>query len=111
MEISIPLRAISINEAYQGRRFKTKKCNDYCKDFLKVAPKKNKLKGIVEIEFKFFIKSHGKADYDNLIKITQDLLVECGYVEDDRKIYKATIYKIPAKEEKIEISILPYNLK
>ena len=57
----------------------------------------------IEIEYKFYLKNHKMADYDNLIKITQDLLVHCGYIQDDRFIYKATIYKIPSKENYIEI--------
>lgn len=107
MNVKIPLKPLSINEAFQGRRFKTKKCNNFCDDFLRVAPRKEKIQGIIEIEYKFYVKNHKQADYDNMIKITQDMLVKCGYIEDDRKIYKATIYKIPSIDEKIEIEIYP----
>lgn len=107
MEITIPLKPISVNEAFQGKRFKTKKCNDFCDDFLKIAPKKEKIKGNVEIEYRFYIKNHKMEDYDNMIKITQDMIVKCGYIFDDRYIYKATIHKIPSNEEKIEIKIVP----
>lgn len=107
MKIEIPLKPISVNEAFQGRRFKTKKCKEFCEDFLKVAPRKEMIRGMIEIEFRFYVKNHQMADYDNMIKITQDMLGKnkCGYIEDDRKIYKATIYKIPSNEEKIEITI------
>lgn len=110
MQVKIPLRAISVNEAFQGRRFKTDKCNDFCDDFLKVAPRKNTVPGTVEIEYKFYVKNHKAADYDNLIKITQDMIVKCGYIEDDRKIYKATIHKIPCEiqDERIEFEIKEY---
>lgn len=105
MEITIPIRPISVNEAWQGRRFKTKKCNDYCKQFIKIAPVCKKISGIIEIEYRFYLINHKKTDYDNLIKVTQDLLKECGYIEDDRKIYKATIYKIPSKIDSVSIKI------
>ncbi|MDY0143726.1 MAG: RusA family crossover junction endodeoxyribonuclease [Bacteroidales bacterium] len=114
IEATIPIRALSINEAFQGRRFKTKDCKDFCEDFLRVAPRMQILRGIVEVEYKFHIVNHKLADYDNMIKITQDLLVEknLGYIEDDRKIYKATIYKIPCEKgrERIDILIKNYDI-
>lgn len=33
----IELKPISINEAFQGRRFKTKKCKDFENDFMLLA--------------------------------------------------------------------------
>jgi len=111
MNIKIPLKPISINEAWQGRRFKTELHKQFCKDFYLIAPKKEMIKGIIQIEFKFYMKNHKIADYDNVIKVTQDMLVKCGYIEDDRKIYKAIIYKIPSEENKIEIEIKKYKLK
>ena len=107
MEIIIPIKPISINEAFQGRRFKTKKCKDFEKSFLDIAPKKKMITGLIEIQYEFYVKNHKQADYDNLIKITQDLLKVCGYIEDDRKIYKATVYKIPSDDERIEVKIEP----
>lgn len=105
MEITIPLKAFSINDAFKGRHYKTKDCKDYEEDFFKVAPRKEMIKGMVEIEYEFFMKNHASVDYDNLIKVTQDLLVKCGYLEDDRHIYKATIWKIPSKEDRMRITI------
>lgn len=109
MKISIPLKPLSINEAFQGRRFKTKKCITFCEDFLKIAPRKKMIKGKIEIVYNFYVKNHKQADYDNMIKITQDMLVRCEYIEDDRKIYKAIIHKIPSMEEKIEVEIKAFN--
>lgn len=107
--IKIELKPVSVNEAFKGRRFKTEICEDYENDFFKVAPKREMIKGKIEIEYKFYMVNHGLSDYDNYIKITQDLLVKCGYIEDDRKIYKATIYKIPSKKNYIEIKIRTMN--
>ena len=110
MDITIPLKPVSINEAFKGRRFKTKKCKEYCNDFLLIAPRKPMVEGIVEVEYRFHVKNHKLSDYDNLIKITQDLIVEKGYIEDDRKIYKATIYKVPSERDYIEINIKKYEM-
>lgn len=105
MEIIIPIKPISVNEAFQGRRFKTKKCKEFEESFLKVAPRKEMITGLVEIQYEFYVKNHKQADYDNLVKITQDMLVKCGYIEDDRMVYKAVIWKIPSKNEVIKITI------
>ncbi len=101
----IELKPISINEAFQGKRFKTKKCKDFENDFMLLAPKRKMIKGRVEVKYKFYMKNHSRADYDNVIKVVQDLIVECGYIEDDRKIYKATIYKIPSDKDYMDIKI------
>jgi len=111
MKIEIPLRPVSVNEAWQGRRFKTEIYKIFCEQFYLIAPKKKMIKGIVQIEYRFYMKNHKMADYDNVIKTTQDMLVKCGYIEDDRKIYKATQYKIPSEEDKIEVEIKKYKLK
>ena len=105
----IELKPVSINEAFRGRRFKTKECKDFEDDFMILAPKRRMIKGEIEVEYKFYLKNHGKADYDNYIKIVQDLIVKCGYIEDDRKIYKATIYKIPSDKNYIEFKINKYG--
>lgn len=109
MKITIPLKPLSVNSAFQGRRFKTKLYKDFENDFLYLAPKRKMIKGDIEIEYKFYLKNCKMIDYDNCIKLTQDLIVKCGWIEDDRKIYKATIYKIPSKEDRIEIKIKKLN--
>ena len=111
MKIVMPLKPLSINVAFQGRRFKTKVYKDFENDFFLLAPKKKMIKGDIEIEYKFYLKNCKMSDYDNQIKCCQDLIVKCGWIEDDRKIYKATIYKIPSNEDRIEIKISKYEKK
>ena len=105
----IELKPVSINEAFQGKRFKTRKCKDFENDFMLLAPKRKMIKGKIEVEYKFHLRNHKMIDYDNCIKVVQDLIVKCGYIEDDRKIYKATIYKIPSDKDYIEIKIKNYE--
>ena len=45
------------------------------------------------------------TDYDNLIKPLQDILVKKGYIDDDRKIIEAHVYKYPALKDKILVRI------
>jgi len=103
---------LSVNDAWEGRRFKTPEYKEFEEICLYTLPKKRMLRGIVEIEYRFHLKYHKTSDYDNFIKCFQDILVKRGYIEDDRFIYKATIYKIPSEREqdRIEVIIKPYTL-
>ena len=111
MKLSIPIKALSINKAFRGRHYKTKECKDYENDLWKLLPKKEKILGRVEIHYKFYLKNHQRTDIDNLVKVTQDILVAKGYIEDDRKIYKAVVEKIPSETDSIEVEILTYPPK
>lgn len=108
----VKIKPISVNAAWQGRRFKSDEYKQYESDFNKVVPraKTKAFEGRLEIEFRFHLSNHGNCDYDNYIKCTQDLLVKKGYMKDDRYIYKATIYKIPCKagEDHFEVNIKDY---
>jgi Holliday junction resolvase RusA-like endonuclease len=106
IKVEVPIEPFSINKAFQGRRFKTKDCKYWEKCFQTLLPKRLMVIGKVGVKYRFFLKNHAMIDFDNLIKIMQDNLVKCGYIEDDRKIYKAYIEKIPCKAyNKIEIEI------
>lgn len=109
MKIEIPLKALSVNEAFYGKHVKTVKCRDYENDVMKVLKNKSCIFGPVQVHYKFYLKNHKKADYDNCIKVTQDLLVKKHYIQDDSMIYLATIEKIPSEEDKTEIEILPLD--
>lgn len=110
MDIVIPIKALSNNEAWAGRRFKSKKYKQYEKDVDKLLPRaKSTMKGEVEIHYTFYIKNYGLSDIDNLIKATQDLVVKKGYIEDDRKIVFLSAEKIKSKDEQIVIEIKSYE--
>lgn len=109
MKVSVQIKPMSINAAFKGRRFKTPECEDYESDLWSLLPREEKVTGKVEIVYRFFLVNHSRTDYDNMIKVTQDIIVKKGYIEDDRKIYRATIEKIPSKEDRIEIEIYPLD--
>lgn len=106
IKVDVPLRPISVNESFQGRRFKTKECKHWERCFMQMLPKKEMIRGKVSVVYRFFLKNHASIDYDNLLKIMQDNIVKKGYIEDDRRIYRALIEKVPCKHyDKIEIQI------
>ena len=116
IKFELKIHPISLNQAFQGRRFKTKKAKNYEEELtILLSPFKDRMVlGKLEIHYKFFLKYHATTDCDNLVKLLQDILVKQGLMEDDRKIYKYIIEKFPAKkvgetqEDRVEIEIKPY---
>ena len=105
IKVDVPCEPFSVNKAFQGRRFKTKECKHWESYFQMLLPKKTMVMGKVSVRYRFFLKNHAMVDFDNLIKIMQDNLVKAGYIEDDRKIYRAYVEKVPCRYNKIEIEI------
>lgn len=106
--MEIPLKALSVNCAFQGRRFKTKEYKDYEKD-LSWFLKGKKIEGEVEIHYKFFLKNYARTDVSNLIKLLEDCIVKNGLITDDRKVKRFTAEKFKSEEDKMEIIITKYS--
>ena len=105
--IIIPIKPISTNKLFQGRRFKTKDYDAFINAALYFAPKVPMIKGIVSLQVDFYVKNIKVSDLDNFLKGTLDLIVKAGYIEDDRFIYKITARKFKAEgeDERIELKI------
>lgn len=108
--IKINIKPLSVNECFQGRRFKTKKYKAYEKQVLLM------LKPItlppppfaVYYEFGF---SNKLADIDNPVKALQDILQK-KYNFNDKDIYLMTVEKVIVKkgEEYFKFEINHANL-
>ena len=96
--IEIKIKPLSVNECFQGRRFKTPKYKSYEIEALLKLPKlvipTRKLKVVYE-----FGLSNILADYDNIIKPFQDILQK-KYGFSDSSIWKAEIRKIKVDKGK-----------
>lgn len=105
----INIKPLSVNQVWQGRRFKTKKYKDYEKEVLLLLPNLKVPKGKLELNITFGFSSVG-SDWDNPIKPFQDILQK-KYHFNDSKVYKATIVKEMVKKgsEFIEFSIEEYK--
>lgn len=106
MVITLQIKAISVNVAWKGRRFKTDDYIQYENDCFKLI-KGTKVEGWVEIKYRFYLKNFGNTDVSNLVKLLEDIIVKCELITDDRKVVKFSAEKIKSKEDKIEIEILP----
>lgn len=101
------IKPLSVNECWQGRRFKTKKYKAYERDLLLILPameiKKEKLKLSIELGF-----SSTRSDIDNPLKPLLDILQK-KYQFNDSLIYELNIKKTITKksEEFIKVEITP----
>ena len=110
MRLSLPIKPLSINAAFQGRRFKTKEHNQYCKDVLTLLPKNQKIHGYVELRYRFYLKNWKMTDGDNLVKCLTDIIVKAEMIDDDRFIMRYVIEKFPG-DDRIEIDIAEFEKK
>lgn len=102
----IKIKPLSVNEAWQGRRFKTPAYKKYCRDLGLLLPPAVKMPdGKLEIHFTFYLSSK-LADWDNPIKPAQDIICD-KYGINDNRIYRAIVEKVDCKkgEEKIVFEI------
>lgn len=109
ISLKIDIKPISINYAFQGRRFKTKKCKEYEASLWYRLPKKPMITGDVEVFFDFFLVNYKKTDISNLVKVTEDIIVKKKYIEDDRKIVKMHLSKKKSDKDMMTITIKKYD--
>jgi len=106
MAIKLFIKPISVNEAFQGRRFKTDKYNGFQKEMLLKLPKiKLKLTGSLKVNIKYGFSST-LSDIDNPCKMVLDCLCK-KYGFDDRQIFELNQQKeiVPKGQEYIELEI------
>tara|TARA_R110000803_G_scaffold69326_2_gene131666 strand:+ start:5036 stop:5359 length:324 start_codon:yes stop_codon:yes gene_type:complete len=103
--MKILIKPLSINEAFQGKRFKTPKYKSYENHLLMLLKPLEVPKGRLKLIATFGLSSKN-ADWDNPVKPFQDCLQK-KYGFNDRNIYEAEIKKVDVKkgEEFIEFNL------
>ncbi len=69
LEATIECTPLSVNAAWQGRRYKTKAYQAYEMEVFALIPSHLRgaaIEGLVQIEYRFHLKHHKTTDYDNL---------------------------------------------
>jgi len=106
---------MSVNVAWQGRRFKTKQYLDYEQKCFILLPKRKRVEGWVRVIYTFGMdttKSFKLSDIGNFEKPLSDILVKAGYIDDDRYVVEMVLRKKLTNEGnyiQIEIEPLAYN--
>lgn len=106
--IEIPIKPLSVNEAFKGKRFKTQKYDSFIQSMLFLLPKINVPKAPFHIDVVFGYSSR-LSDIDNGLKSLLDCLVK-KYGFDDRDVYSMHVKKeiVPKGKEFIKFKINEY---
>ena len=107
---SVPLKPLTVNRAWKGRRFKTKEYKQYEHDLLFLLPSNFFIPDGPLTAYYTFGVSSKLSDWDNPCKPCQDVLQK-KYGFDDRRIHKAIVEKVyvPKGEEYITFRFEPYE--
>ena len=90
--IRLDLKPMSVNLAWQGKRFKSKKYVAYSRSVLAMLPKLRMPERPYKISYEFGF-SNPASDLDNPVKPLQDLICK-KYGFDDRHIFEINIRKV-----------------
>ena len=103
--MKLDIKPLTVNQAWQGRRFKTPKYNKYINDMLRILTPLKIPEGHLHIDVTFGLSSK-LADIDNPLKCFIDCLQK-KYGFNDNRIYKLTVQKVDVKKgaEFIEFEI------
>mgnify|MGYP003119838769 FL=1 len=106
--MKIWIKPLSVNEAFRGRKFKTKKYIEFEQEMLLRLPQINAPDGKLEIHYKIGFSSKG-SDLDNALKQLNDCLQK-KYKFNDNLIYKIIAEKEIVKkgQEFIEFKICQF---
>ncbi len=96
--VTLDIKPMSVNDCWQGRRFKTPAYKSYEKELLYRLPKMTMPEPPYYIIFEFGM-SNIMSDWDNPVKPLQDIL-QTKYKFNDRRIMKATVDKIKVAKGK-----------
>lgn len=105
----IKVKPLSANQCWQGRRYKTRKYDDYIKECLLLLPKRDQIKGECGIKIVFALEKPKRQDVDNFLKPLLDIITKKGYIEDDRFVQEISIKKVKAEINKISIQVYQLN--
>lgn len=103
--MKLNIKPLTVNQAWQGKRFKTPKYNKYINDMLCILKPLKIPERQLHIDVTFGLSSK-LSDIDNPLKCFIDCLQK-KYDFNDKRIYKLTVQKIDVKkgEEFIEFEI------
>lgn len=102
----VQIKPMSVNQAWQGRRFKSPAYKAYEEELLWKLPSFDVPDGSLQVFYTFGVSSK-LCDWDNPVKPFQDVLQK-KYGFDDRRIEKAVVEKVlvPKGDEFVEFEIV-----
>ena len=105
MRIILPIKAISVNAAWCGRRFSTPAKKQFEQTVALMLPARRLTGPYYRVYWDFYLLNWARTDASNLVKTIEDCLVRSSIISDDRNIIEHRIRKIASKVDRIEIEI------
>ena len=105
MKFTLDIHPLSVNRAYQGRRFSTPEKKDYDRLLALVLPRGSLPGPYYALRYRFHLKNFAMTDAQNCLKILTDGIVRHGLIKDDRYIVREVVEKFPAKRDRIDVEI------
>jgi len=108
LEIKIEIKPMTVNRAWKGKRYKTPEYKAYTQELMLRLPKLDIPDGLLELRLTWGFSNKG-SDWDNPIKITQDIICD-RYGINDNRVYRGIVEKkiVEKGEEYFEFEILPF---
>ena len=105
----VNIKPLSVNQCWQGKRFKTPKYKSYERELLLILKPYSVPKGKLKVSLVFGLSSK-LADVDNPVKSFIDILQK-RYLFNDRDIYEMNLKKVDVKKgcEFIDFKIESYE--
>jgi len=103
MDLHIDIKPLSVNDAWQGRRFKTDEYRKYERAMLWLLPKGRLPEPPYRVYYEFGFSTR-LSDFDNPVKPLGDIMQK-KYGFNDNEIYEAVIKKVVVKKGKEYIKI------
>src|SRR3990167_5404831 len=95
----IQIKPLSVNEVWQGRRFKTPAYKEYEKELMLLLPKNKVLYTRSRLFLRLIVGVSSKnSDIDNPVKPILDILQK-KYLFNDKKIYLMEVEKVDVEKE------------
>lgn len=114
-KFKINIKPLSVNAAWQGRRFKSKAYKEFEEEALWILSSITieKVSGLVEMDYEFHLKptQFSHCDIGNFEKPLTDIIVKAGLIDDDRYIMRTTLSKYKSKDFFVNVSINKWKEK
>jgi len=109
--VRVDIKPLSVNECWQGKRFKTAKYKAYEKEMLYALPKLKLPEPPYSVYYEFGFSS-ASSDLDNPVKPLQDLLQK-RYGFNDKHIYEMLVRRVKVRkgQEYLKFEINEYKEK
>ena len=111
MKIKLNMKPLSVNQAWQGQRYKTKMYKAYEQEALLRLPNKKTDSECLKISYDFYLKHSKISDVGNFEKPLTDILVKKGIIKDDRYIRQIVITKYHGNTSYVIIKVEDFEEK